>query len=69
MIKVFANKGGKKYFIIFIDDCKKYEAFTGYASNSSLYRILVHKLEILGVQKATIIKSRNATFFWGHLFL
>ncbi|CAL8092418.1 unnamed protein product [Prunus armeniaca] len=37
--------------------------FIGYAINSSAYRFLVHKSDILDVHVNTIIESRNASFF------
>lgn len=37
--------------------------FIGYAINSSAYRFLVHKSEVLDVHVGTIIESRNAVFF------
>ena len=41
--------------------------FIGYAKNSSAYRFLVYKSEILYIHKNTIIESRNASFF-EHIF-
>ena len=37
--------------------------FIGYAINSSAYRFLVHKYDILDIHVNTIIESRNASFF------
>lgn len=37
--------------------------FIGYANNSSVYRFLVHKFEILDEHIDTIIESRNVVFF------
>ena len=37
--------------------------FIGYANNSSAYRFLVHKSDILDIHVNTFIESRNATFF------
>ena len=41
--------------------------FIGYAQNSSAYRFLVYKSEILYIHKNTIMESRNASFF-EHIF-
>ena len=41
--------------------------FIGYAQNSSAYRFLVYKFEILDIHKNTIMESRNASFF-EHIF-
>ena len=41
--------------------------FIGYAQNSSAYRFLVYKSEILDIHKNTIMESRNASFF-EHIF-
>ena len=35
----------------------------GYAHNSSAYRFLVHKFDILDIHVNTFIESREATFF------
>ena len=37
--------------------------FIGYTHNSSAYRFLIHKSEIIDMHANTIIKSRNASFF------
>ena len=37
--------------------------FIGYAHNSSAYRFLIHKSEIIDMHANTIIESRNASFF------
>jgi hypothetical protein len=37
--------------------------FIGYAHNSSAYRFLIHKSDILDMHVNTIIESRNASFF------
>ena len=37
--------------------------FISYANNSSAYRFLVYKLDILDIHENTIIESRNAPFF------
>ena len=37
--------------------------FIGYAHNSSAYRFLIHKLEIIDMHANTVIESRNASFF------
>ena len=37
--------------------------FIGYAHNSSAYRFLIHKSEIIDMHANTIIESRNAYFF------
>ena len=37
--------------------------FIGYAHNSSAYRFLIHKSEIVDMHANTIIESRNASFF------
>ena len=37
--------------------------FIGYEHNSSAYRFLVHKSEILDIYRNTIMESRNACFF------
>lgn len=37
--------------------------FIGYINNSSTYRFLIHKSEILNVHEGTIIESKNASFF------
>ena len=37
--------------------------FIGYANNSSAYRFLIHKSEIIDMHVNTIIESRNASFF------
>ena len=37
--------------------------FIGYADNSSAYRFLIHKSEVLDMHENTIIESRNADFF------
>ena len=42
-----------------IFDC----VFIGYAHNSSAYRFLIHKSEIIDMHANTIIESRNASFF------
>ena len=42
-----------------IVDC----VFIGYAHNSSAYRFLIHKLEIINMHANTIIESRNVSFF------
>ena len=41
--------------------------FIGYAQNSSTYRFLVYKFEILDIHKNTIMESRNVSFF-EHIF-
>ena len=41
--------------------------FIGYAQNSSAYRFLVYKFEILDIHKNTIMESMNASFF-EHIF-
>ena len=41
--------------------------FIGYAQNSSAYRFLVYKFEILDIHKNTIMESRNPLFF-EHIF-
>ena len=40
-----------------------YCVFIGYADNSSAYRFLIHKSEIIDMHANTIIESRNASFF------
>ena len=42
-----------------IVDC----VFIGYTHNSSAYRFLIHKSEIIDMHANTIIESRNASFF------
>ena len=37
--------------------------FIQYADNSSAYRFLIHKSEVLDMHENTIIESRNADFF------
>ena len=37
--------------------------FIGFAYNSSAYRFLIHKYDILDMNAGTIIESRNALFF------
>ena len=37
--------------------------FIGYAYNSSAYRFLIHKYDILDMNADNIIESRNALFF------
>ena len=37
--------------------------FIGYAYNSSAYRFLIHRLEIIDMHSNAIIESRNAFFF------
>ena len=37
--------------------------FISYANNSSAYRFIVYKLDILDIHENTIIESRNAPFF------
>ena len=39
----------------------------GYANNSSAYRFLIYKSDILDMHVNTIIESRNASFF-EHIF-
>jgi hypothetical protein len=42
-----------------IIDC----VFIGYAHNSSAYRFLIRKSDILDMHENTIIESKNASFF------